>query len=153
MTRKTYLVLMTITSLICWVGFVFVFLTINPDITNWFGFLLFYLSLFLALIGTSAIVGFLIRFIWLKHELVFNSVKIAFRHLPIEQYLQGNPSSLSFAGNEEKQYDRAIFLQNHEWVSPVCQGHPLKCPVIYFDSQTLDWQCNAKIFRNVLYTI
>ncbi len=57
----------------------FVLWTVNPDITNWLGFLLFYFSLFFALSGTAAIVGFLIRFIGLKRELVFNSVKSAFR--------------------------------------------------------------------------
>ncbi len=79
MTLRVYLVLMIITTLICWIAFGFVLWTVNPEITNWIGFLLFYLSLFLALVGSAAIVGFLIRFIWLKHELVFNSVKTAFR--------------------------------------------------------------------------
>ncbi len=43
------------------------------------GFSLFYLSLFLSLVGTASIAGFIIRFIALKRELVFNSVKEAFR--------------------------------------------------------------------------
>ncbi|MEA3463714.1 MAG: hypothetical protein U9R14_01380 [Patescibacteria group bacterium] len=53
--------------------------TVNPEATNWIGFLLFYLSLFLALAGSATLIGFLIRFAALKHELVFNSVKNAFR--------------------------------------------------------------------------
>jgi len=70
---------MTITTLLCWTAFIFVVWTVNPGITNWIGFLLFYLSLFLALVGSAALVGFLIRFIGLKQELAFRSVKIAFR--------------------------------------------------------------------------
>jgi hypothetical protein len=70
---------MLTTTLLCWTAFVFVLFNVNPEITNWLGFLLFYLSLFLSLVGTSAIIGFLIRFIGLKHELAFRSVKDAFR--------------------------------------------------------------------------
>ncbi len=79
MTLRAYLILMIITTLICWVAFGFVLWTVNPEITNWIGFLLFYLSLFLALVGLSAIIGFLIRFVGLKRELAFHSVKEAFR--------------------------------------------------------------------------
>jgi hypothetical protein len=64
---------------ICWGIFLFVLFTINPEITNWLGFLLFYLSLFLAITGTAAMIGFTIRFVALKHELAFRSVIIAFR--------------------------------------------------------------------------
>jgi hypothetical protein len=70
---------MSITTAICWLAFGFVVWTINPEITNWLGFLLFYLSLFLSLVGSTAIVGFVIRFVALKHILAFNSVTAAFR--------------------------------------------------------------------------
>jgi len=53
--------------------------SINPETTNVIGFLLFYSSLFLAIVGTSAIFGFLIRFILLRKELVFRQVAISFR--------------------------------------------------------------------------
>ena len=66
-------------TVICWSAFSFVLWTVNPEITSWLGFLLFYLSLFLALSGTAAIVGFLVRFVGLKHELAFYSVRIAWR--------------------------------------------------------------------------
>lgn len=79
MTLRSYLIIMIIATIICWGAFIFTLWTINPEITNWLGFLLFYLSLFLALSGTAAIVGFLIRFVGLKHELAFYSVKTAFR--------------------------------------------------------------------------
>ena len=79
MTLKLYLTIMSITTLICWLAFGFVLNSIDPYVTNWVGFLLFYVSLFLSIAGASAIIGFLIRFIALKHELVFNSVKNAFR--------------------------------------------------------------------------
>ncbi len=79
MTLRGYLTTMIITTLICWICWIFVIFIVNPEQTNWIGFLLFYLSLFLALIGTASILGFLIRFVVLKQELVFRLVKDAFR--------------------------------------------------------------------------
>jgi len=79
MTLKNYLMLMGITTAFIWGLFIFVINMINPTATNWLGFLIFYLSLFLAFAGTATIVGFLIRFKLLKHDLIFNSVKTAFR--------------------------------------------------------------------------
>ena len=67
------------TTVFIWGIFVFVINTIDPTATNCLGFIIFYLSLFLALAGTAAVGGFFIRFKVLKHELVFNSVKTAFR--------------------------------------------------------------------------
>lgn len=79
MTLKAYLVIMTIMTFVCWLAWLFVVLTVNPEVTNWIGFFLFYLSLFLALTGAAAIIGFIIRFIGLKQQLAFRSVREAFR--------------------------------------------------------------------------
>ncbi|NCD00610.1 hypothetical protein EOL94_00725 [bacterium] len=79
MTLKKYLTLMVFLTLVCWFSFVFVIKTINPDITNFLGFVLFYATLFLASSGTAAILGFLVRFLALKQKLVFSAVHIAFR--------------------------------------------------------------------------
>ena len=79
MTLRSYLIIMIITTLLCWTAWFYILWMVNPEATNWAGFLLFYLSLFLALVGIIAIIAFLIRFIGLKHELAFRSVKNAFR--------------------------------------------------------------------------
>jgi hypothetical protein len=70
---------MTITTVICWSIWISLLFTIDPYVTNWIGFSLFYISLFLALTGTAALIGFVIRFIALKQELAFRIVKEAFR--------------------------------------------------------------------------
>jgi len=70
---------MAIATLICYVSFGYVVWTVDPEVTNWAGFALFYACLFLALTGTFALIGFLIRFIALKRDLVFRSVRDAFR--------------------------------------------------------------------------
>jgi len=41
--------------------------------------LLFYFSLFLAVVGTAALIGFVVRFVALKQKLAFYLVKEAFR--------------------------------------------------------------------------
>jgi hypothetical protein len=64
---------------ICWTAWSYTLWTINPEMTNWVGFCLFYASLFLALVGTAALAGFIIRFIALRQALAFRSVKEAFR--------------------------------------------------------------------------
>jgi len=79
MSLRSYLVLMIVATSLCWLAFSLVIRIVNPETTNWLGFLLFYLSLFLSLVGTTAIIGFIVRFIGLKHELVLYSVRAAFR--------------------------------------------------------------------------
>lgn len=70
---------MSIATMICWSAFAYVIFTVNPVITNWIGFTLFYTSLFLAIIGTAAILGFVIRFVAMKKEIAFRLVNEAFR--------------------------------------------------------------------------
>ena len=66
-------------TFLCWSSWIYVLFTINPEKTNRIGFVLFYLSMFLAASGLAALIGFLFRFVLLKHELVFHSVSEAFR--------------------------------------------------------------------------
>ena len=79
MTLKKYLMVTALATAVCWTVFLFVSSVINPELTSWLGFLLFYLSLFMAVSGTASLIGFLIRFVDLKHELAFYAVKIAYR--------------------------------------------------------------------------
>jgi hypothetical protein len=70
---------MTLATLVCWAAWSYIIWTIDPEMTNWVGFLLFYISLFLALSGTAALIGLIVRFIAFKKELAFRNVKEAFR--------------------------------------------------------------------------
>ncbi|MBD3248012.1 hypothetical protein GF382_01825 [Candidatus Falkowbacteria bacterium] len=79
MTLKSYLILMSIATIMCWGAFAFVINAVDPTETNRIGFLLFYSSLGLALAGSFSIFGFLIRFKILKRALVFRQVAEAFR--------------------------------------------------------------------------
>jgi len=64
---------------ICWSAWAVVLNSVNPQTTNWIGFVLFYVSLFLSVVGTTAIFGFFIRFILMRKDLVFRQVAVAFR--------------------------------------------------------------------------
>lgn len=79
MTLRWYLILMSIITAVSWIALFFVMMMIDPTATNWIGFSLFYSSLFFALIGTTAMIGFAIRFSALKQELAFRAVGEAFR--------------------------------------------------------------------------
>ena len=79
MTLKNYLIVMGAMTTVCWGIFLLMLNLIDPTSTNWLGFLLFYISLFLALSGTAALIGFLIRFVALRRELAFYAVATAFR--------------------------------------------------------------------------
>lgn len=78
MTLKKYLNLMTFLTLLCWASWFLVLSLINPAQSDLIGFVLFYFSLFLSILGTSSVIGFLIR-VWLKKKPVFRQVEIAFR--------------------------------------------------------------------------
>lgn len=78
MTLKNYLFVMSVLSAFCWGIFLFVASLVDPTSTNWLGFTLFYLALFLSLSGVGALIGFIIRYLAGNKQLEFNLVKISF---------------------------------------------------------------------------
>ena len=80
MTLKQYLILVGCGSLIAWVSWLMVLFTVNPFEAGALGFLFFYISLAIALIGTLAILGFGVRMFIHRHEgIVLREVATAFR--------------------------------------------------------------------------
>lgn len=79
MSVRGYTLLLAITTLLSWIAFGAVVMTINPQEAGAIGIGLFYISLSLGLIGTFSLAGFLIRTVFLKKEDVFNRISIAFR--------------------------------------------------------------------------
>ena len=79
MTLKNYLIVMGILTAICWGVFFFVANLVDPGKTNWLGFVLFYAALFLSVSGSASLLGFVVRFKVLRHELAFRVVKLAFK--------------------------------------------------------------------------
>ena len=79
MTIKQYLWLMTICTLVCWAGWLLVLFFINPETTSSLGFILFYLSLFFALVGSLAIISYLFRLLFRRIYSKSETVQISFR--------------------------------------------------------------------------
>lgn len=80
MTLRQYLLVMTVATLVCWLVWVLVLFIYDPYAAGLVGFALFYISLFLSLLGTYSIIGFAIRIkILKKDEIVFRHIKHTFR--------------------------------------------------------------------------
>ena len=79
MSLKKYLILMGISTLFCWIAFMIVVFFIDPHEAGTAGFIFFYSSLFLALVGSFAILGFLFRLVFKKNSLIFKDVNISSR--------------------------------------------------------------------------
>ncbi len=79
MSLRQYVTLMLIGTILCWVAFGLVVSNLDPTNATWMVFAFFYLTLFLALVGTFAILGTAFRLYILRHEVVVRQVMIAFR--------------------------------------------------------------------------
>jgi hypothetical protein len=79
MTLRQYLILMTISAVFCWMIWGFVIYFVDPTVAGIMGFIFFYLSLFLSLVGTLSVLGLLLRKKFGKEEFIFKTVTISFR--------------------------------------------------------------------------
>ncbi len=78
MTLKRYLNLTLICTIICWLIWLAAFLFLRPLNSQWQHIVVFYFSLFLAILGTVSIVGFIIR-VRFSSQPVFEQVTVSFR--------------------------------------------------------------------------
>jgi hypothetical protein len=79
MTLRWYLATMISATLACWGSWIYVLWSVNPQTAGTTGLAIFYGSLALALTGTGAVVGFFVRFIFLRYKLVKYLVLDSFR--------------------------------------------------------------------------
>lgn len=80
MTLKSCLIGLVISTLLCFVAWILILLNVNPATTNWQGFLLFYLSLFLVLVSLLTLIGFFVRSKLFSRQPIFTQAGISFRH-------------------------------------------------------------------------
>ncbi len=80
MSLKQYMILMAIGSAIGWGAWILILFSTNPFEAGFLGFVLFYLALFIALVGTMSLLGFIVR-LWIlkREEVVLRQVTTAFR--------------------------------------------------------------------------
>ncbi len=66
-------------TLLLWAGFFWTVYAINPLQTNWIGHVLFYFTLFLALLGTFSLIGIFLRRKWVHEQALYRLVTLAVR--------------------------------------------------------------------------
>jgi len=80
MNLRQYLIIMTAATLISWLVWGAVIFVYDPEIAGAAGFIFFYASLFLALLGTFSVIVFYVRSKIIKNdEVVFRHIKRTFR--------------------------------------------------------------------------
>ncbi len=80
MNLRHYLLVMSLGTALCWLAWFFVIYSFDPGLAAWWVFIFFYASLFLALVGTISVIGFLIKQRLIKQDdVVFRHVRRTFR--------------------------------------------------------------------------
>lgn len=80
MTLRQYIAIMIFGTILSWIIWGVIIFGFDPDKLNIGGFIMFYASLFLSLIGTFSIIGFFIKLKLLKkEEIIFRHIKRTFR--------------------------------------------------------------------------
>jgi len=79
MTLRKYIIFLSIATIFCWTAWIFVLKYTNPNHAGWMGFFLFYLSLFVSLVGTFSIFGIAIRSLMKKEEVIYKKIDVSSR--------------------------------------------------------------------------
>lgn len=79
MTLRQLITLILMATLLLWAGWCWTLFVIDPDATNWLGFLFFYAIFFLAMTGTMALAGLFLRKKRGTDMLLYHLVRITFR--------------------------------------------------------------------------
>lgn len=80
MNLRQYIFTMLFATTLCWVALFFVMINVDPFETNMLGFVFFYVSLFLSLLGTVSMIIFLCYRLFASRDLpLFRYVQISFR--------------------------------------------------------------------------
>lgn len=76
---KRYLFLAAFGTVVCWAAWVLVLFNIDPFVSGFIGLASFYLSLFLALLGTFSLLGFLFRRAFPRGQIAFRQIGVSVR--------------------------------------------------------------------------
>lgn len=79
MTLKRYLTFIAVGTGISWLAWLLVLLRVSPDQVGGWGIALFFISLFMALWGTFSLLGMVVRFLFLKQEIIYYQVVNSYR--------------------------------------------------------------------------
>lgn len=79
MSIRQYVTIMLIATLLSWASWLLILFMVAPSEAGLLGFIFFYISLFLGLLGTVALVGLLIRHMKTRNKFIVEKVIISFR--------------------------------------------------------------------------
>ena len=80
MTLKNCLIELAISTILCFAAWILILLNVDPAMSDWRGFLLFYFSLFFTLVGFFTLTGFFIRSKFFSNKPTFTQIGTSFRH-------------------------------------------------------------------------
>jgi len=70
---------MSLITLVCWVAWLVVIFYLSPEESSLLVFLLFYVSLFFALLGSFSLIGFFVRVWFSREQIIFRHLGVSFR--------------------------------------------------------------------------
>ncbi len=76
---RSYLALMILGTAACWLAWLVVLFNIDPTVSGFIGMASFFLSLFLALLGTFALAGFSLRKTFSRDTIALHHVGVSVR--------------------------------------------------------------------------
>lgn len=79
MSLRQYLIIMLMSTVLCWVAWVMVIVNIDPFLDTGVGLAFFYASLFFSLLGTFSVFSFWARYLSQKSRPIFHLVRASFR--------------------------------------------------------------------------
>lgn len=79
MSLKNYIILMILATVALYLALLAVIYFFDPFVGGFWALVFFYLSLFLALVGTFSVSGLLFRLVFTKNKLIFTKVIVSFR--------------------------------------------------------------------------
>lgn len=79
MILRRYVSMLLIGTLLCWGAWVVVLWAIDPFVSGVVGFASFYATLFLAVLGTCTLLGFLFRRTFRKNQIAFRQIAVSIR--------------------------------------------------------------------------
>ncbi len=79
MSLKQLLIIMALTTTICWLVWLVVLFQVDPNTAEWPNLLIFYASLLIALVGSFFLISFLWRKLFTKYVLEYRLVGVSLR--------------------------------------------------------------------------
>lgn len=100
MTFRMYIIFMCLATLLSWAGWGLVIWNMDPSQVGIMGFLLFYVTLGMALLGSLTLLGVVYRVVFLQRQTVLiREVRVAFRHGVLVSLLGVGSLALSGVGS------------------------------------------------------